>query len=124
MNEETQELLSQLASKLGTTAEYLWGVLLKQAPIDGFLHIGFFLLATIAGVALWKLHKHFMVERGERHKESIYDSSEPAAAIFMFLAGIIWAVLFIIATVGLGHAVTAFTNPEYWALTEILSASK
>lgn len=34
MEEKTIKLIEQLAQKLGTTTEYLWAVLLKQAPID------------------------------------------------------------------------------------------
>lgn len=33
MDDKTLEALTTLANKLGTTAEYLWGVLIKQAPI-------------------------------------------------------------------------------------------
>lgn len=33
MNEQTTKLIEQLAKELGTTAEYLWTVLLKQSPI-------------------------------------------------------------------------------------------
>lgn len=37
MDDKTLQVVTDLASKLGTTAEYLWGVLLKQAPITGSL---------------------------------------------------------------------------------------
>jgi hypothetical protein len=35
MNEHLQKELANLASKLGTTSEHLWGVLVRQAYIDG-----------------------------------------------------------------------------------------
>ena len=34
MNEATAKLIEELAAKLGTTAEHLWGVLVRQAPIS------------------------------------------------------------------------------------------
>ena len=35
MDDKTLQALTALANKLGTTAEYLWGVLLRQAPLTG-----------------------------------------------------------------------------------------
>ena len=35
MDEKFQKLIEALAAKLGTTAEHLWGVLVRQAPISG-----------------------------------------------------------------------------------------
>lgn len=32
MNEATQKMIEELATKLGVTAEHLWGVLCRQAP--------------------------------------------------------------------------------------------
>ena len=35
MNDQTLELIRDLAEKLGTTTEHLWGVLMTQAFISG-----------------------------------------------------------------------------------------
>lgn len=35
MNKNTEQLIRELSDKLGTTAEHLWGVLMKQAFISG-----------------------------------------------------------------------------------------
>ena len=35
MNDQTAALLQNLANKLGTTSEYLWGILLRQATLSG-----------------------------------------------------------------------------------------
>ena len=35
MNDQTVQLLRELAEKFGTTTEHLWGVLIKQAYISG-----------------------------------------------------------------------------------------
>jgi len=65
MNENTAKLIEQLAQKLGTTSEYLWGVLLKQASISATVT----LLKTIAillfGWFLWKTHKRLLKKESE-----------------------------------------------------------
>lgn len=33
MNEQTEKLLREIAAKIGTTGEHLWGVLIQQAYI-------------------------------------------------------------------------------------------
>lgn len=53
MNEGTERLLTQLAEKLGTTTEYLWAVLLKQAPIDAIGQlVSIVLFACLTGIGL------------------------------------------------------------------------
>jgi hypothetical protein len=37
MDDKTFQALTNLATKLGTTAEHMWGVLLRQAPITGVI---------------------------------------------------------------------------------------
>ncbi len=44
MDEQIEKLLRELAEKLGTTAEHLWGVLMRQAPISGVIGILVFVL--------------------------------------------------------------------------------
>ena len=48
MDQTTLTALTALAEKLGTTAEYLWGVLLRQAPISGLTD-----LAVMIGMVLF-----------------------------------------------------------------------
>ena len=52
MNDQTALLLKQLADKLGTTTEYLWAVLLKQAPITCTVQLTVIIITFIAGVLL------------------------------------------------------------------------
>ena len=64
MNQEIVELLQGLADKFGTTTEMLWGVLLKQAPINGFVRIvGLLFVLGVFGIAsfiTFKLSKNIM----------------------------------------------------------------
>lgn len=74
MNDEMQkELLARLdvlADKMGVTVEYLWGVLVKQAYVDGIrdVIIGVLLL----GVA-WLIHRYIKAgkqQAREQHQEA------------------------------------------------------
>lgn len=58
MNEETSKLIRELADKLGTTAEHLWSVLVKQAPISSATDcVGLIVLWIIMGLSFCKLKK-------------------------------------------------------------------
>jgi hypothetical protein len=110
MNELTP-FLETLAAKLGTTTQYLWGVLVKQAAISGVADCFwavFFLVVSIlsAWAARWLIKN---------------DSGEDGLVLFCGAAAII---AFVIAGANVYFAVTALVNPEYWALKEILSAVK
>lgn len=48
MNEQTVKLVEQLAQKLGTTTEYLWNVLIKQAPISAAIDMIYCLLTPFS----------------------------------------------------------------------------
>lgn len=50
MNEETRKLIESLAASLGTTAEHLWQVLLRQAYISFWTDLLFY---TITAVGVW-----------------------------------------------------------------------
>ena len=106
-------LLEQLAAKLGTTAEYLWQVLLKQVQVEiGLAEMGMtisFIMYAIAAVL-------FIVSIVNRIKEGDYD-----LAGYWIVGGFMVAVL--AATVHILNYVQLLTlrnNPEYWALQEVL----
>jgi len=56
MNDQTTKLLTDLSNKLGTTAEYLWGVLVRQAYVDGVISIIQNLLIVIFIITVYKVH--------------------------------------------------------------------
>lgn len=121
MNEQTAKLVEQLAQKLGTTTEYLWSVLLRQAPISALTDLIYFVLVCIGGVFILKAHKNFSKEN-ERRDSKYYDND--ALAPIMIVVVVIWTVLFLAAFFSIGNIVNGFFNPEYWALDEILSSLK
>ena len=121
MNEQTTKLIEQLAKKLGTTAEYLWTVLLKQAPISAMIDLVYLVIVTITGIGLYKLHKYCTKETGE-YKESIYEDKGELVIPAMVVLATAWVIFFIACFFSIGNIINGFFNPEYWALKEILGA--
>lgn len=115
MNEATTKLVEELAAKLGTTAEHLWGVLVRQAPISGVCD-ALAIVAWIIGLA-WALR---LVR--SKTKETDGDAEwEDEGAFFAWLVwGITAAVVMIVAGACFGDIVASIVNPEYWALKQVM----
>lgn len=125
MNENITKLLEQLAQKMGTTTEYLWGVLLRQAPISSTISLIQFLATILFGFALWKIHKRLVkTEKGDRYEENGYEKYEMAAILPMIFGLILFAILFIYHLSAIGDIINGYFNPDYWALKEIISSLK
>jgi len=114
MNDQTAVLLQNLANKLGTTSEYLWGVLLRQATISGITDILQYIIIAVAGFAYyrWATSKNRDFGPG--------GDSWPAALVI----GIPLAALVVISFFCFPTTIAALVNPEYWALDRVLSAIK
>lgn len=117
MNEQTAKLIADLASKLGTTAEHLWSVLARQAPIS----CGIVLVSLAAEITfliwftrwLWR-NPVVKSEDEDRHVFSV------AARVFVWIGvAILWCVASC-AVEDSGTYISGFTNPEYWALKQII----
>ncbi len=125
MNDNTYKLLEQLANKLGTTSQYLWGVLLKQAPISATIDIIQILVVVAFGVVLYKIHKRLIVKKNlDGYNETGYERYEIAAVLPMVIGMILFIILAVISLCSLGNIINGYLNPEYWALNEILSSAK
>ena len=120
--EELTPLLEKLAEKLGTTTEYLWGVLLKQAPIIAATELVYLVLVILGGIVLYKIHKR--LSKKVDGNNSIYYKADELVIAPMVIAAIIWVILFIMCFFSIGTIITGFFNPEYWALDEIMSLIK
>lgn len=123
MDEKTLQALTALAEKLGTTAEYLWSVLIKQAPITGAVDL-LLMVAWIAAAALWfsfvkrKTTRPPNTEGDYGHRYAEWDGD---AAFFGWAsAGIFSLIAGIVVSSSLATTVAALFNPEYWALAQIL----
>lgn len=118
MNVDFNRVLEQLAKAFNTSVEYLYPILIKQAYVAGIQSILIFLVPPIVIYIIYKL--------AIKSKESYdkYGCWEWDDEGFPFLIAIA-----IIAFVGIfttfemiDTAPTAFLNPEYWAIKEVLEA--
>ena len=114
MDEKTLQALTALATKLGTTAEYLWGVLLKQAPITGAM--------SLLMMAAWAVVCVLLVRYVRRNTSGNKPRwTDEAARLFAWIGVcIVCAMSALVVSIEIGGAVTAIVNPEYWALRQIL----
>lgn len=119
MNEQTTQLVEMLAHKLGTTTEYLWSVLVKQASFAAIINLIYFVLVIVVGVLLWKLHVYFSKERGAS-KRSIYYIHEENVIVPMATAVLVWIGFFIACICLIDDIIIGFLHPEYWAIREIM----
>ena len=104
MNDQTLELIRDLAEKLGTTTEHLWGVLVTQAYISG---VGDVIFWTFFGFSAVFLHR----------KLKVFDPEDPD--LQMIAKFVFWATLSVFLVVGvatMSDTIAKFFNPEYWAL--------
>jgi len=123
MNDNTTKLLEQLAAKFGTTTEYLWRVLLKQAPIDSTINLIQIGLVMLFGWFLYKTHKRLMKKDGEGdYAKTYYEKYEAGAVIPMVIGAIVFAIFFLASFFCIPDVINGYFNPEYWALDKILSS--
>lgn len=119
MNEETVKLIDKLASKLGTTSEYLWIVLLKQAPIDAVYHIIVIIVNLLAIYAIYRIHKYLLNENNKFN----YEDYEAAWALTILLS-VVAVFMFLVNMVNVHHIINGFFNPEFWAMNYIIEHLK
>ena len=104
--------LQPLADKLGTTAQYVWGLQVKQAYVDGFIALGCLMFGIFLCVLSVLLAKHFSKEE---HMETD-DIVIILSPVFVIGLGFI---LMTFSTV-----LNCFINPEYYALQQIIKLVK
>lgn len=120
MNDQTAALLQQLANKLGTTSEYLWGVLVRQAPIQAWIMAFEYGMTLLAIIVLWRVRKPL----GAWLKKSMDDDAGPAVFIGSVVFVIVASIWLVACVFCFEDMITAFLNPEYWALNKVLSLVK
>lgn len=125
MDDKTSKLIEQLAVKLGTTAEYLWTILLKQAKISAINDIIFLSVSLLFGFILFRIHRYLLKERKVGgYEESYYHKYEEAAILPMVIFTVAFTITFIISLSSISNIINGLLNPEYWALKEILDTIK
>lgn len=105
------KVINDMASAIGTTAEHLWPILVRQSYIEsiqGAVQIALSVLLTwfvSANLPKWWAWS----------KE---DFNEPGVVIACVVIGVVAVALFVIGIDQIWHA----TNPEYYAAQKILDA--
>lgn len=115
MNEQTQQLIEKLADKLGTTAEHLWSVLVRQAPISSTIDA--IALCIYAAVMVWG----YRLVREKTKEDGDWNDHYGSIALPWIIWGVGMIFLVNVLCCSLSNIVSGFVNPEYWVLKEILS---
>lgn len=126
MNEQTAKLIEQLAAKLGTTSEYLWGVLINQAAVSATISLFYVLLTVALGVILLRLHKKFSTQKPAKDRSyeytiSAYEKSDGIIGVPMVIGLIIWVIFLMVSLLSIPDIFNGYFNPEFWALDYIMN---
>ena len=109
--------LQPLADKLGTTAQYVWEMQVKQAYVDGFVALSGLLLGIGLLIVAFRVFKSFYHYRLEDEYDKF--ESEKLICILMFsLVGILFLVL------NFSTTIECFINPHYHALSSLIKLVK
>jgi ribose/xylose/arabinose/galactoside ABC-type transport system permease subunit len=122
MDDKTLQAMTALAAKLGTTAEYLWGVLLRQAPITGAVDL-LVMAAWVAAALCFLRYVRAKTTRPPGTRDDPFPRAQwdGDATFFAWAGAILFAVLTgLIVGASLSTTIAALVNPEYWALRQIL----
>lgn len=124
MNDETAKLIQQLADKLGTTAEHLWGVLVRQAPLAATWGIFELFIDGAIAALFWVIARKLVIRAAKMDD----DGSDELALFACYASAFVCGVIALVFTVGFmlgdlgGFATTlaGFFNPEYWAFKQVV----
>lgn len=114
MNDNSTKLLEQLSQKMGTTSEYLWRVLIHQAPVSATIILLQIVVIILFGVWLLKVHKRL----------SQNDCYGDVAEFLMPFACLVWVIFAGNAFFSIKEVINGYLHPEYWALDRIIDALK
>jgi hypothetical protein len=119
MSDELHKDLAALAAKLGVNVEHLWGVLVRQAYIDGLSSLVTVFCCGAAGLGvLWlffyRRRKYKLT--AEPRERFFLSTTEPLEYLVL---GIILAFLVAVAGNNFYWVITDFFNPEFYALRHL-----
>jgi hypothetical protein len=120
MNDELNKRLAELASKLNVSVEHLWGVLIRQAYIDGLSSLLTVLVCLVLGVFavfwfVWLQRKYRNVSPDEL-RLSMWPPPEYARWL---LFGCVLFMLLLVASNNFYWVLSDFFNPEWYAFRQL-----
>lgn len=113
------DLLQALATQLGTTSQYLWSVLVKQAFISGITDLFIYTLLLVACIGEYKWFKYLIKEN-----HNMSDGEEVGHRMGLVISFVLLAIFVIWTLASFSTTLASFFNPEYWALNHILEVIK
>lgn len=111
-------LLRELANELGTTTEYLWSVLIRQAKVNAMINIGYDLLFLVMLFFLITYWKWLLKRMNDDSFDYVNEDVHQGVCVGFT---IITAVLGIICILDVSDTIISINNPEYWAFKEIMN---
>jgi len=114
--ERALDLLAALAARLGTTADHLWPVLVRQAFLHGVVLLVVGVLLGGGLLLVCRLSARRSWELGEKREFSPQEGPLIAVAI---VSGVVATVLLPLTLAG---GVLRVLNPEFYALRYVLEA--
>lgn len=114
MENLTSQVVNMLAEKLGTTTSYVWDVLLKQSQLEKVKYFSLmFVLSIVIVVGFFGLR--YLTRRW-------LDVNEHELCLIGWVVYGVLGLLLAVCIVSSGsELITLWVNPEYWALTQLLS---
>jgi hypothetical protein len=117
MTDQIMEILRVLAEKFGTTTEFLWGIMVRQAYVVGISQI---LAFVMAGLFVFAWNRYVWSIRLPEDPQEDRGGDKTFGIMMVRLFGVVgacmWAMMFLC---GLTEITTALVNPEYWAIKQV-----
>ena len=117
MTYQIMEILRVLAEKFGTTTEFLWGIMVRQAYVVGISQI---LAFVMAGLFVFAWNRYVWSIRLPEDPQEDRGGDKTFGIMMVRLFGVVgacmWAMMFLC---GLTEITTALVNPEYWAIKQV-----
>jgi uncharacterized membrane protein len=120
MSDDLYKQLAELANKLGVSVEHLWGVLVKQAYIDGFSSLATTLVCVLlCAVSIYT----FLYFRRKFRNTPDQEQAQPFRILMepfgFMIVGIVLFLIGALACNNLYWVISDFLNPEFYALRHL-----
>lgn len=119
-DEALASILNSLASKFGTTVDHLYAIMIKQALIDGVESlVSILILVPIAIFLCLKIHKDRLAYN--KVNASSYNNYYEDNILLTIITALVCISAISVFFFGGINAIDAFSNPEYYALRQIIN---
>jgi len=121
MNKDTLDLLKDMAAKLGTTADHLWAVMIRQAYVSFVTDL---ILYIAAGIALYAIVKGVRLCLDNKPAGLTGEDRQFGFTVLMVIFSVMGVIVCLLIVCNIPGTITKIVNPEYWALRQILETVK